>query len=297
MSDFERQKNIRAGTYTGIVLGMLLFLLFIISWTIPQPAPVPQEEGIEVNLGNSETGEGDIQPMIPGPPAMAEQEVNNPPRTQLTEQEETREVETNDNDREAPEVRVPKPLVPKKESTVLPKKENTTPVRNSKPGPQTVDNSKPAAPKPKYVMKSGETAGKGGNNADSWNSNRNQGIAGGTGDQGKPGGNPESDSYTGNGGSGKSGVSISRGLTGRRITRLPSFEDDFNENAKIAVDIRVDRNGSVLSAGYQPRGSTTSNSTLRDIALRKARQLKFSPDTSGPEEQLGTIIFNFRLKN
>ena len=153
----------------------------------------------------------------------------------------------------------------------------------------------PPQPKPKATMgayKGGN--GTGGNNQDQFNNVKNQGIAGGTGDQGKPNGNINSDNYTGNGGTGKSGVSISRGLTGRRITRLPSFEDEFNENAKIAVDIKVNEDGSVVSAVYSSRGSTSGSSTLKSIAIRKAQQLKFN---AGEEESIGTVIFNFRLKN
>jgi hypothetical protein len=166
-----------------------------------------------------------------------------------------------------------------------------------KPNPVPVENPEPKPRQPKVLYKGGDGSGKGGNNADSWNNSTNQGIAGGKGDQGKPGGNPNSDSYTGNAGGGKSGVSISRGLSGRRISRFPSFEDEFNENAKVAVDVRVDRNGNVVQATYQARGSTTSDVGMRNIAINKARQLKFNPNPDGPETDIGTIIFNFRLKN
>ena len=89
-------------------------------------------------------------------------------------------------------------------------------------------------------------------------------------------------------------MSIARGLQGRRITGLPSFEDDFNENAKVAMDITVDESGKVVSAIYQPRGSTTSDASMKEIARRKAMQVKFN--ASG-QESIGTIVFNFRLKN
>ena len=136
--------------------------------------------------------------------------------------------------------------------------------------------------------------GTGGNSQDAYNNTRNQGVAGGTGDQGRPNGNINSDNYNGNGGSGRSGVAISRGLTGRAITRFPSFEDDFNDNAKIAVDLKVDANGRVTSATYQSRGSTSSSNQLKTIALRKARELRFNP---GEGESIGTVVFNFRLTN
>ena len=292
----DTQKNIRAGTITGIICGLLILMFFIISWTIPAPEIPPVEDGIEVNLGNSDQGLGTEAPMIPGPPAAASKEINLPPKTQVTPPEVSKEVVTDDNDKEAPDAVVPKPVAPKKESPNIPKKENTTPVKIANPKPQVVENPKPVVKKPVAVYKGGDGSGTGGNNADTWNNSRNQGIAGGKGDQGKPGGNPDSDSYDGKGGSGKSGVSISRGLQGRRISKLPSFEDDFNDNAKIAVDVKVDGNGAVISATYQPRGSTTSDAGMRDIAIRKAKLIRFN-GSSNAEESVGTLIFNFRLKN
>ncbi len=182
----DTQKNIRAGTITGVICGLLVLMFFIISWTIPAPEVPPVEEGIEVNLGNSDEGLGTEAPMIPGPPAAATEEVNMPPKTQVTAPEEAKEVATDDNDKEAPDVAVPKPLTPKKESPNIPKKENTTTVKTTNPKPQVVENPKPAVKKPVAVYKGGDGSGTGGNNADTWNNTRNQGIAGGKGDQGKP---------------------------------------------------------------------------------------------------------------
>jgi outer membrane biosynthesis protein TonB len=293
----DSQKNIRAGTITGIICGLMLLLFFIVSWTIPLPEIPPEETGIEVNLGNSDEGLGTEAPMIPGQAAAETVEVNTPPKTHVTQPEVVKQVETNDNDKEAPDLTIPKPVVPKPNSPSIPKKENTVPVKTHNPAPEVVDNPKPVEKKPAAVYKGGDGSSKGGNNADTWNSSKNQGIAGGKGDQGKAGGNPESDSYKGSGGSGKSGVSISRGLQGRRISTLPSFEDEFNDNAKIAVDVKVDGKGNVISATYQPRGSTTSDAGMREIALRKARQIHFNSSANGDEESIGTLIFNFRLKN
>lgn len=129
---------------------------------------------------------------------------------------------------------------------------------------------------------------------------RDQGIAGGKGDQGNPNGNPNSDSYKGNaasgnaGSGGNGGVDIRSGLNGRRITRLPSFEDDFNENAKVAVDITVDRAGNVTQAMVNVRGTTTTNQNIRNIAIRKARSLKLNAGDA--EEQTGTLVFSFKLR-
>ena len=52
----------------GAHIALLLLCLFI-GYTLPA-SPAPTEEmGMEVNLGNSETGLGDVAPQIPGAPS------------------------------------------------------------------------------------------------------------------------------------------------------------------------------------------------------------------------------------
>ncbi|TAD85979.1 MAG: hypothetical protein EAY75_09830 [Bacteroidetes bacterium] len=284
---FERDKNAKALGYTLMILGVLFLLMMMLSWRLPQQEASLLNEGIEVNLGNSETGMGSEPPMLPGEPAPeAAETVASSPQTSTPIPEA---VSTND-DNDEPDA----PVIPKKTEAQpqKPKPTNTPAVATAKP-----KTTQPAPPQPKAKATMGAYSGgtgKGGNNQDAFNNVKNQGVAGGTGDQGKPNGNINSDNYTGNGGTGNSGVTISRGLSGRRITKLPSFEDDFNENAKIAIDIRVNEDGSVVSASYQSRGSTSGSGALKAIAIRKAMQLKFN---AGEGESLGTVIFNFRLKN
>jgi outer membrane biosynthesis protein TonB len=287
-ANFETQKNVKALGITIGICTLLALLLFLVSWTLPVVPPPVVDEGIEVNLGNSDQGLGDIAPAIPGEPSQeTATDINPPPTSAAAAAEETKPVEEN-NDADATPINTPVKPSPK------PKPKHTETAVTPKKTPQKVVNPTPAPPKPKAVYAGGKNTGTGGNNADSYNGVRNQGIAGGKGDQGKPNGNPNSDSYTGNGGSGKSGISIRSGLTGRRFSRLPSFEDDFNENAKVAVDITVNQAGTVTSATINPRGTTTTNSNIRNIARQKALQLKLNAGTS--EQQTGTIVFDFKLK-
>lgn len=293
-SEFEKAKNVKAGTITGVISGLLLLFFFLVSWSVPVPPPPPVEEGMEVNLGNSDDGSGDVQPLIPGSPAAAEKEVNTPPKAANIPVQDVKAVETNDDDEEAEDVHVPKPKVSNPKSTNIPTKENTTTTKAPVTKPQVVENPKPAPPKPKATYKGGDGTGPGGNNADSWNGSRSEGNTTGAGDRGKINGDPNSKNYDGFGGSGNgSGYTIQGNLRGRKIVRQPSFQDEFNENAKVAVDISVDASGAVTGATYQPRGSTTSNAAMKDIAIRKARQLKFA---AGSEDR-GTIIFNFKVTN
>lgn len=288
--NFESQKNLRASGYTLGICILLAVLLFAISWTLPVQPPPAIEEGIEVNLGNSDQGLGTDQPYLPGKPSSADHEKYTPPKQAVVEKEAAKDVETDDNNKEDAPV-VKKAAVTKPNATRIPDKEVVKKTAKAVKAPETMPT--PPKPKPKALMHGVNGTGTGGNDADDYKPGSNQGIAGGHGDQGAPGGNPNSNNYTG-GGTGNSGVAISRGLSGRRITGLPSFTDDFNQNAKVAVDIHVDANGSVTDATYQPRGSTTSDASLKAIAVRKAKQVKFN---SGSDESVGTLVFNFRVHN
>ena len=70
--NFEKEKNIKASAITVAVCGLLFLLFFFLQWSLPQIPQPDYGEGIEVNLGNSETGLGDIAPQIPGEPAATE---------------------------------------------------------------------------------------------------------------------------------------------------------------------------------------------------------------------------------
>lgn len=289
-ANFERDKNIKASAYTGVICGSLFLLFFSLQWTLPQ-IPVPDfGDGIEVNLGNSETGMGDIAPQIPGDPSVTEDSKTAPPQS-IQETTPLPKIQTDEYaDGDAPSVNNAK-------NKPVTKAVISSPAAVKKISTATVTHPIPAQPKPKALFKGGTSTTSSGNRADSYNGAKNQGIAGGKGNQGNPNGNPNSDSYKGNAASGtggNGGVSIRSGLDGRRITKLPSFEDDFNENAKVAVDITVDKAGNVIQAIVNQHGTTTTNQQVRNIALRKARGLKLN---SGNEEaQTGTLVFNFKLR-
>jgi hypothetical protein len=272
---FEKEKNIKAGLITAVICLLLFCIFFFLTWELPKIPTPTFGEGIEVNLGNSETGFGNEPPQVPGEAAT---ETDNTKTTPPEQVEASKPIQTDAN--ETNEAAAVAKKTVKKEAVTTP------PI--------------PTPPKPKAVFGGGTSTTTSGNNADSYNGKTDQGIAGGKGDQGKPNGNPNSDSYTGNGGNGTGGpagagggVSIRNGLDGRRITKLPSFEDDFNENAKVAVDIVVSDNGQVISASVNPRGTTTTNASIRNIALKKAKMLRLSAGSD--PEQKGTIVFSFKI--
>lgn len=317
----ETTKNVKASLLTAATCTLVGLVFFFTHWEMQRtPQPVA-DNGIEVNLGFGDEGFGDVAPLVPGEPApdvaaatedaatpAIEEDVSEastlPNNTVSDEVAVHKEVVKND-DKKAPAIRttakpksVAKTTAPVEKLTVSETKKKaaaapTAAATNKK----TVASDKTAATgtartaMPKAVYRGG--TGTGGNNADSYNGVTSQGIAGGRGDQGRTGGNLTSDSYTGNGGTGRSGVSIREGLSGRKIIGYPSFTDNFNQNAKVAVRIVVDSDGKVTSASVDPKGTTTTNSAIRNIAISKAKQLKLSKSTA--KAQTGTILFNFKL--
>lgn len=262
------------------------------SWTLPPLPEKPIDEGIEVNLGNSDLGSGTDQPFEPGPPAPTNQQAYVPPAPVTAKDDNVKDIETDDKDEDAPVIK--KPPVVKKEATKVPEKEvvKTKPVKNPQPEAPPV----PPAPRPKAVMKGVSGSGSGGNEADSYKKGTGEGIAGGQGDQGRPGGSPDSKNYTG-GGRGNSGVSIKSGLSGRRFVKVQTYSDDFNENATVAVDIKIDQQGNVLSATFQLKGSTTSESYYKNKAIDILKKSKLNADPNGPAEQVGTVLVKFTVGN
>ena len=60
------------------------------------------------------------------------------------------------------------------------------------------------------------------------------------------------------------------------------------------IKVCVNKTGSVISADYTQKGSTTNDATLINIAKRNAMKFKF---TAGDvEQQCGTITYDFKVQ-
>ena len=112
------------------------------------------------------------------------------------------------------------------------------------------------------------------------------------GNQGKPEGDPLSNSYEGTG-SGNGGIALS--LAGRRFISHPVIRDDGQKTGKIAVSITVDRNGTVIAAQAPARGSTLTDPALSEKCEQAVLGARFNKLDAAPEEQRGVVIFNFKV--
>lgn len=286
LHQFESEKNKKALLYTAIVCALFLIFAFLYTWKMYKPEAPAVQDLIEINLGNEQEGLGDVQPLVPGEKAPDDQSVSSAQSGMKVDEAPSQHINADDNGDEnaAPVVKTEKP---NKDARDVNKNSTAKSTKNVNPSP--VVNPNPAPPKPKNVYKGG--TGTGGNGADEDNNYRNQGMKEGNGDAGSPDGKP--DSY-GNSPGGRSGVSVSKGFSGRRPIHFPNMQGDFNENARVYVDIKVSASGTVTSASIA-KGTTTANSSLRSIALQKAKELKFP--SSSRDIETGTILFLFKLTN
>lgn len=274
-AEFERQKNLKALTYTFLIVGGLLLIVLFAKMTLP-PKEIPQEPQTveialpdeppidDVNLGNNNVGSGKVQPIVTGTPSAAtvSQNISSAPKS-ASSQVATKDVETEEHPGSPPVTKATTP--------------NTNKEINNNATDQTV-KSKPVEVKPRAVMTSLHGSGNGGNTDVTGNFKPGgQGPGDGAGDKGVQNGNPNGKKYFG----------VKEFSIGNQ-----SFEDDFNQNAKIAMVVSTDASGKVVSATYTAKGSTgTATSSMIEIARRRAFQLKL-----GAEEMTGTIIFNFKVR-
>lgn len=242
--------------FHAILVALLLF------FALRTPLPLPGEEGIEVNLGNSDVGMGDIQPEE----VASLQNASPPPSSSQADDEAVTE-----NSDESPAI---EKINKKVSKTVEPTNTQVT-------KPKTETSTQPVAnPKAIYTGKSNKTTQGG-----------SQGITGQPGDQGKPNGTPGSTNYDGLGGKGNG---IGYDLGGRGAKNLPKPVYNSDEQGDIVVEIKVDRDGRVTFARAGARGTTISDQTMQRQAEEAARRSLFVRDISAPEEQRGTITYRFR---
>ena len=287
MSNQDTSKNklmALGGTILFHALLFLLFILIVFKTPIP-PFPETGGNGIEVNFGTSEDGMGEVQPeelADASTTASSAEEVADPPIEISTPvRPSARPILTQETE-EAP-------TVVKTEPT-----ENTTSTTATEPVPETRKVNQRS-----LYKGANKTGGTVANGEGETNKPGDQGVKDGSRDSkyhgpGGGSGDTPGNGTEGPGGEGKGGPRYS--LTNRKANSIPIPRAAFQEEGKVVVEITVDKNGNVIKAKPGVKGSTTSNPNLLDIARRAAMSAKFNPSSDAPEEQKGTITYNFILK-
>jgi TonB family protein len=261
----------------------LLILLFIfLKYSTPLQQPV-EELGLEVNLGTSDEGSGDDQPMDMDDPAPAVAVRN--ARAATSQQSNDKEIMESD-DADAPVIHRTIRNNDTRRNTATNNTNRT--IANTRNTPSNTNNTVQQTQRPRYVY-SGAT-GNGGNSAASNQSGTSEGNTTGDGDRGVPGGTPGASNYTGSPGQGSGGISHT--LVGRDISPK-RFSAEFNEGGKVVIRIKVDRNGNIISKTVK----SSPSSTLSKIALQKLSQAKFSASPNAAPEQFGDITIVFKTRS
>jgi TonB family protein len=79
-------------------------------------------------------------------------------------------------------------------------------------------------------------------------------------------------------------------LAGRNLKALPKPSNEFNQEGKVVVEIRVNAAGNVISA--VAKGGDVSDKQTIQLALDAAKKAKF---TEGEHDQIGTITYTFQF--
>jgi TonB family protein len=273
MSSYIREhKNGIIGTIIFHIIIGAIFMIFGYS----TPLPLPDEEGILINFGDSDEGFGQLEPKYS---ESAQQE------SVEESQESVPETTTSPTDdgsitqdyEEAPAV---------KEQDVKEKTEETK--TETKPEPKKEE--KIEVKEERKVNEQALFPGKDRNN----NNSSSEGETTGGNNQGSTTGSVDSQNHVGGNSMGTSGTSFS--LAGRNPESLPKPEYNYQIEGKVVVEITVDKYGNVTNAVPGVKGSTTLDANLLSAAKKAALKAIFDKKPDAPAYQKGTITYFFKLQ-
>ncbi len=293
----QEEKNKKRGMIVSMIVHILLILLAL--WPFLElPDPPPGQEGILVNLGLPDVGEGEDN-AGPSEPVVAEEQeqeeeaaeevpeddpVEEPVEEEPQETEPTpdREVITDD----APdEVALKKAEEEKKkQQEAREKAERERKERERKEKERKEREAEEARKKAEADKLKNEIGGLFGDGD-------GKGNTGKPGNQGDPDGDPDASKLDGiSTGSGQ----VGGGLSDRGVVRSHTPTDNSQETGTVVVEVCVNESGGVISAKVTQKGTTSSSSTLRNLAVASAKKWRFKEGVV--DKQCGTITYNFRLK-
>jgi hypothetical protein len=256
---FEQEKNIKAGVYTLLICIALSLLFVLMHWQKTAPTILPPETAyMEVNLGNSTTGEGNVAPKSKEAPAP---EVGSSKKLKASAINKSVKINANSND------------------------PNDEAIRSEKAKTNIKNLPLPPAPKPKALMgKYAGGNGQGGNNQDSYNHVKDQGIAGGKGDQGVGNGSINGKNYTGSG-----GPFVTKG--DRQVTKAYTFNGDV-EAATIYAEIEVSPSGQGRFIQIV-KGSSSNDPKYKKAIVEYLTKINFN---SADHPSMVTVKFKFEVQ-
>ena len=269
MQKFHPEKKDKLWAMAGSLVFSVILLVLCLFLGFKIPFPLPDEQGVEISLGDSKDGlgspSGGFYANETTEQAFIPQETQDNSSTISTQS-------TEESINLTPE---------KKKDREKKPQEKPTQTETQQPKPPTVN------PNAIYGGKTTGTTGGGHGTANG----TGQGNTSGDGFMGDPNGDANSTHYDGAPGGGGSGVSFS--LKGRSSNKLEKPIYTSKDQGTVVVKIWVDRQGNVVKAQAGERGTTVTDSRLYEKAEQAALKSSFSSDPNASDMQIGTITYKF----
>ncbi len=282
----ERKQGLAISAVTHALLALLIIFI-----TFRVHIPEPVEEGLLVNFGFDETGNGLFEPapqpvsVPPPPPPAGDAGADDALLTQ--DFEEAVEVEKKEPD--------PEELKRQAEARAAElKRREEAEAEKRRIEQETAERLKREEEQRRIDQANARARSAFGNAGNTGTAGESEGIAGGQGNQGVESGTEGVRTYGPGGGTGNSNISYD--LAGRRHQSLPLPKYDYQEEGKVVVEVTVDRSGTVTKATAGVKGSSTLDAYLLRVAYEAAMRAKFDSSPDAPIIQKGTITYIFKLK-
>lgn len=255
----KQQAHITAGAGTAL----FMLLLFLLLWFVYIGAPVSEEdEGIEIAFGEMNKQQSYASASVssePAPPraTIAPVEPATPTHNDLMTQEDEESLEL---------------ARQREEEERLRREEEAERLRREQAAAEQKAREEAAIAK---ANRMGSLFGKT--------------NGGGTGNEATQSGSQKGNPVPGHGTVGGNSWS----LAGRSVKALPKPSNEFTQEGRVVVAIRVDANGNVVDAQITS-GGTVSDKATQELARKAALQAKFSPADNG-QVAIGTITYTFEF--
>lgn len=296
----REQQNQRRGKVISVAVHIGLILLALLP-LLHYPDPPPGQEGILVNLGLPDQGQGDENagPAEPSAPEVEPQEDIPEPEESMPEPvEEVRKPEPTPQ-KEVIETEDPNEIALKRKRAEERQREEADRRQRQreeaeKRAQEEADRRAQAEARRRAEAEAQRKA-----EADKlkneigglFGEGSGKGNTGKPGNQGDPGGDPDASRLEGiSTGSGQ----VGGGLGSRGVMRSPTVSENSQKSGTVVISVCVDADGDIISAEYTQRGSTTADSQLVAAAVRNAKSWQFSKGSV--DKQCGTITYNFKVR-
>jgi len=298
------EKNKKKGMVISIIVHILLIILALLP-LLTFPDPPPGQEGVLVNLGIPDVGEGEENaPPVETQPQEEQQEVTPEESTVAEPEEEVVKEDPKPVKAETPKKDVVKTEDP--EAIALRKKKEAEKQKQREEARKKAEEEarkrkaaeearrkreeearRKAEEQKKYEESKSKFGGMfGGGNGSG------KGNTGKPGNQGDPNGDPNSNILEGiSTGKGR----VGGGLGSRGVQRAPSVTDNSQKTGVVVIELCVDSNGNVIGTPrFTQKGSTTADARLIQLAISNAKKWKFAK--ASIDKQCGTIKYDFKVK-